>query len=161
MPRLTREQNRQLDQIQRQVVTLKPQTVTGGFIPAAAIPFIAAAATPLLSKGANWLGHKIFGNGIRQAGAGLLRSGEKAPPPLSRVSIKGGGKAAFRAGDLKMPSMMPLPSYRTGTQAGTTGGMLLNSPGVPETLKKAIRAVTTVGGKRKGGQKKKANKSSC
>lgn len=151
MPRLTREQNRQLDQIQRQVVTLKPQTISGGFFPLAALaPFAAAAGIPLLSSAGKWIGQKIFGKGVRQAGAGILRSGERIP-------MRGGAISAFRAGDMKMPSMMPMMNYKTGTMTGMQGGFIANLPDsiVPAKVKTAVKLLSTVGGKKKASRKRK------
>ena len=146
MPRFSRSQNRQVDDMQRGVITVKPQTMTGGFLPLAALaPFAAAAGIPLASSAGKWIGKKLFGQGIRQAGAGILRAGER-PIRAMHGGSSGGG---FRAGDYKMASMAPLPNYQTGTSAGMQGGMLLNMPGVPETVKKAIRTIGTVGGKKK------------
>ena len=158
MPRNTREQNRMIDEAQRHVITVRPQTVSGGFLPAAALPFIAAAATPLISKGATWLGHKIFGNGILQsgarAGAGLLRAGDRMPRTMS-----GGSRSThYRSGDYMMPSMMPIMNYRTGTSAGMQGGMLMNVPGLLDRVKDVISKITTLGGKKK---KKTKGKGCC
>ena len=49
----------------------------GGFLPAAALPFIAAAALPVLGKAGSYIGHKIFGNGIIRAGATRNMGGKK------------------------------------------------------------------------------------
>ena len=162
MPRLSRQQNRQMDEVQRHVITQKPMTITGegirgGFIPAAAIPFIAAAATPLISKGAQWIGHKIFGNGILQSGAsrptglGIMRSGDRRPV------LQGGKSGHFRSGDMMMPSMMPVMNYKSG--AGVQGGMLAQMPGLPEKVKNVVAKLSAIGGKKKA--KKSHKKKKC
>lgn len=174
MPRNTRAQNRQMDEVQRHVITQKPMTITGegirgGFIPAAAIPFIAAAATPLISKGAQWIGHKIFGNGILQSGAsrpvgfGIMRSGDKRPPSVGPDGVASNSSSAagrhFRSGDIMMPSMIPVMNYKTGAPIGMSGGMLMNMPGVPDKVKSVVSKLVAVGGKKKA--KKSSKKKSC
>ena len=170
MPRPTREQNKVIDQMQRGVVTLRPQTVTGGFFPLAALaPFAAALGVPIAASAGKWVGNKIFGTGIMQAGhgrgAGLLRAGERMAPSLKAcgagLRVRGGATNAFRAGDYKMPTMAPVMNHRTGTMTGMQGGFIANLPDsiVPPKIKNAIKMATSVGGKaktRKTKPKKKA-----
>lgn len=57
--------------------------VDGGFPWLALAPLLAAAATPLASSAGKWVGQKIFGQGIRQAGMsgqGILRAGDMLAP---------------------------------------------------------------------------------
>ena len=130
MPRNTREQNRQIDNVQRHMITLKPQTVSGGFFPLAALaPFAAAIGLPIAASAGKWVGSKIFGTGVARAGA------------------HGGpvGSGIFRAGDYKMPASMPHPNY-------IRGGMLSVSDGLAQAIKQAST--------RANGSKKKPYKKS-
>ena len=55
---------------------------TGGFLPAAALPFLLAASAPILGKAGSWVGSKIFGKGLIRAGA--VRQGKRAGGRLRR-----------------------------------------------------------------------------
>lgn len=111
MPRLTREQLRNVEDAQRHVVTTRP-AVVGGFPWLALAPLAAAAATPLLGSLGKWAGKKIFGEGIQRAG--------ERPPQLP-MKMRGGAMAMHRAGDYPMPSLAPLPHYKSSTQGGLPG----------------------------------------
>ena len=135
MPRLSREQLRNLEEQQRHVVTTRPMTV-GGFPWAAALPFLAAAATPLLSSGAKWVGKKVFGQGLMRAGGGLQRAGERLPSSLGtpfkttvapKIPIIY-GRGAYRAGDYPMPTMAPLPHHKSATTGGLPGAGVTSNP---------------------------------
>ena len=158
MVRLSRESTSQLDEMRRHVITTRPATIQGGFFPLAALaPFAAALGIPMAASAGKWVGKKIFGEGV-------MITGERMParipvPPIQLPAtnlVKGAGRSSYRSGDYKMPSMVPIPNHGTGTRTGMQGGMLLNAPGVPDSVKKAIRTIGTIGGKRK----KKARKGS-
>lgn len=51
----------------------------GGFLPAAAIPLLAAAGVPLATSAGKWIGRKIFGQGVIRAGATRAQGGKKTP----------------------------------------------------------------------------------
>ena len=76
MPRLSRDQLRRAEDVQRQVITLRPAPTVGGF---PWIPLLTAAATPLLTSASKAIGKKLFGHGI-------LRSGEREPIALYTAS---------------------------------------------------------------------------
>lgn len=138
----------------------EPAILQGGF-PPALIPLIMAGATPLLSSGAKWLGNKLFpekksGAGIRQAGAGILRSGDRAmpriPPPFNRT-IMGAGLAE-KLSDYKQLATLNTRGYQSGeipiskfnekphvmSDYQLKGGLFTNMEGVktprPKTTKK-------------------------
>ena len=83
MPRLSRDQLRRAEDVQRQVITLRPAPTVGGF---PWIPLLTAAATPLLTSASKAIGKKLFGHGI-------LRSGERAP-----LRVTGSGAVARKYG---------------------------------------------------------------
>jgi hypothetical protein len=171
MPRLSRDKLRAVEEQQRHVVTVRPATLAGGIGWAAALPFIAAAATPVLGSAGKWIGKKIFGKGVKQSGAGVLRSGDRisiqqprlpkmltgggplAGPlaPLARGSGRSPGGAVYRAGDYPLPSMAPLPHYKSSTTGGLPGAGMLS--GVLPTAVKAVSA-TKKKSTRKGTVKK-------
>lgn len=155
MPRLKREQLRSVEEQQRHVITTRPTTV-GGFPFAAMLPFLAAAATPLITSGSKWVGKKIFGQGIQRAGAGagagLQRAGEKPTPIVARPIMF--GKGAYRSGDYPMPSMAPLPHHKSSTTRGLPGAGLSWNPMtglLPNPIKTVVEKLTRKGkGKCKG-----------
>lgn len=104
--------------IRHQNIRPEPAILQGGF-PPALIPLIMAGATPLLSSGAKWLGNKLFpekGKGIRQAGAGILRSGDRAmpriPPPFNRPIV--GAGLASKLSEYKQLAMLNPRGYQAG-----------------------------------------------
>ena len=117
MPRLSREQLRRAEDAQRQVITLRPAPTVGGF---PWIPLLTAAATPLLTSASKAIGKKLFGHGI-------LRSGERAPFPVmtGNTRVTGSGGHHYRSGDFPMPSMMPIPHYRSNTTGGLPGAGMI------------------------------------
>lgn len=147
MPRLKREQLRNVEEQQRHVITTRPTTV-GGFPFAAMLPFLAAAATPLITSGSKWVGKKIFGHGIQRAGSGLQRAGEKPTPIVApRIPIMF-GKGAYRAGDYPMPSMAPLPHHKSSTTGGLPGAGVSWNPMtglLPNPIKTVVEKLTRKG----------------
>jgi len=176
MPRLSEEELRRKDHIQRMVITQRPHTVVGGFWPAL-IPLLAAAGIPLAESAGKWVGKHVFGQGIMQAGAhghgaGILRSGEKMIPnpfakgPTSGLNLAGAGRhmhggnthhagrGHFRMGDSMMPATIPI-SYNNGRPTQHVGGghihggmldVMQRLPGVSDKVKNIARIV---GGKSK------------
>lgn len=140
MPRPKREDLKRQEEMQRHVITMKPTTITGGFPWLALAPLAAAAATPVLGSLGKWVGKKVFGEGVRQTGAGILRAGERAPPMPPPVMMKGTGKPSIRAGDLPMPKMTPIAAHHTGTRTGLQGGF--NPLGLLGALTNPVGALT-------------------
>jgi hypothetical protein len=152
MPRLSRDKLRAVEEQQRHVVTVRPATLAGGIGWAAALPFIAAAATPVLGSAGKWIGRKIFGKGVKQSGAGVLRSGDRISIQQPRLpKMLTGTGAVYRAGDYPLPSMAPLPHYKSSTTGGLPGAGMLS--GVLPTAVKAVSA-TKKKSTRKGTVKK-------
>ncbi len=138
MRRPTRQELKRREDAQRNVITIKPATIAGGFPWLALAPFAAAAATPVLGSLGKWVGKKVFGEGV-------LRSGDRvARQPMPSLPMKGAGQTrlsssskarlraatpsfaglaqARRAGDLPQPAMVPLPHHNSPTRASTVGG---------------------------------------
>lgn len=137
----------------------QPYVMNGGFLPLAALaPLAMAAGLPLAGKAGSWLGHKIFGNGIKQAGAGILRAGDRSPCMqgkgindrlwrVDRDPSKETMLSNWRPGDFPEPKYQLKPHVMYHSQL--RGGLIANMPGVPQSIKSIAQKVSMLGGKKK------------
>ena len=158
MPRKTEQQLIEEGQRAKKVVTARPPVMTGGFAFAPFLPFLAAAATPLLGSAGKWIGKKVFGEGLRPAGAvpggaGLQRAGEKPTivhplPKMPPVKWMGMGVRKHRAGDYPMPTMTPLCHAKSSTTGGLPGaGWMEDTMQAIEKITKTAKGKGCKGGK--------------